>query len=73
MFPRMSTKVRKKGRKESETLEMKVEGQGECPKYMVEVERQKRSLYNTLETGSPTPCGVIFSHNIDKISNTKIR
>ena len=28
--------------------------QGECPKYMMKVERQKRSLYNTLETGSPT-------------------
>ena len=34
---------------------MKVEGQGECPKYMMKVERQKRSFYNTLETGSPTP------------------
>ena len=45
------------GQKESETLEMKVEGQGECSKYMMEVETQKRRLFNTLETGSPTPVG----------------
>ena len=52
-------------------LEMEVEGQGECLRYMMEVETQKRRLFNTLKTRSPTTNGV--EDNQQRLNPHRIR